>query len=558
MRAAHQPGMACLLIAASLLAACGGGGGGGGTTSTQATASSNNSVSSAAATSSSSASSASSSSAAASSVSSVAVSSVSSSTSSSSSSASSLIASTGANGWASYGSGTTGGTGAAAGKIYTVTTRAQLIQALYGNSTTINTNGSISGGTLDTSKKIIYVSGTISLNTNAAGTELTEADYICPVDGSSVKAAYTFDAYKTAYDPNSYGISSNPSGDLETARICAMNKQKAVVKIKVPSNTSLIGLGNTAKIVHGTLSLASGTDNVVIRNISFEDSFDFFPGWEGQDSGGRWNSQYDLISVEGATHVWIDHCEFSDGSRYDKLYPSPFASPYNTSEMKIQHHDGLVDVTKSSDYVTLSWNHFHDHDKSLLIGSTETASTTAENPSVLKVTLHHNHFQNLKQRQPLVRYGVIHLYNNYFSGDMSSSANYPWSVAWSQAQGAKLYVENNALQLSNGSPTGANVYKGSSGSKTSACVSTTGTSTEYCSAYAWHAGNVLNGNALDSNGAVNGVSTTGVTVSNTPWFASGISTGAPTASPASFYTYSAEATSNLATTVPAGAGSGKL
>ena len=70
-------------------------------------------------------------------------------------SAGAQISSLGVTGWAATGTnnlggtGTTGGHGAAAAKIYTVSTRAGLIQALYGNTATIKTNGTFTG-TLDT------------------------------------------------------------------------------------------------------------------------------------------------------------------------------------------------------------------------------------------------------------------------------------------------------------------------------------------------------------------------------------------------------------------------
>jgi len=41
----------------------------------------------------------------------------------------------------------------------------------------------------------------------------------------------------------------------ENARACASNYQQKVVKIYVPSNTSIIGLGTNAKIIHGNLVL---------------------------------------------------------------------------------------------------------------------------------------------------------------------------------------------------------------------------------------------------------------------------------------------------------------
>ncbi len=45
-----------------------------------------------------------------------------------------------------------------------------------------------------------------------------------------------------------------------------------------------------------------------------------------------------------------------------------------------QLHDGLLDITNASDLVTVSWNRFLNHDKVMLIGSSDSAtSRTAAN-----------------------------------------------------------------------------------------------------------------------------------------------------------------------------------
>ena len=76
-----------------------------------------------------------------------------------------------------------------------------------------------------------------------------------------------------------------------------------------------------------------------------------------------------------------------------------------------QVHDGLVDVTNESDLVTISWNRFSDHDKTMLVGSSDGA--TADRGK-LRITLHHNLFEDLGQRVPRVRYGQVHVYNNHY------------------------------------------------------------------------------------------------------------------------------------------------
>src|SRR5262249_15921673 len=147
-------------------------------------------------------------------------------------------------------------------------------------------------------------------------------------------------------------------------------------KIRVGSNTSIFGV-NGARIIHGMLTISAGIENIVIRNVTFEDSLDQFPIWDPSDTykldtsvtgcaaiyasplggpqmcpGGRWNSNYDNINIVGGHHIWIDHCTFSDGDRPDSSSPSVFGAPHDGKDYWVQHHDGAVDITNTSDFVT--------------------------------------------------------------------------------------------------------------------------------------------------------------------------------------------------------------
>jgi pectate lyase len=563
----HKSGLAAALVASFALYACGGGSSGGSDSSTTTTTTTTTSS--------------------AASSSSVTSSTASSSAASSTSAASGSVSNT-AIGWASYyassSSSLTGGTGASTAKTYTVTTRKELLDALYNSTETVAKDGTYSGGTLDSSAKIVYVKGTISLNTNLAGTELTADDYVLGSCAYSTEkystAAALYTAYEAAYNPTTWVPSSHTyapddtkSGEVVTgkpayARTCAANYQKQVVVLYVPSNTSIIGVGSDAKIVHGNLSMGTSSaavDNIIVRNITFEDAFDFFPAWDSTDSTtGRWNTSYDLISVLYATHVWIDHNEFSDGTRTDDLYPSVWNSSnttnltasdstdYSSNEVyKFMHHDGMVDVTKSASLVTLSYNYFHDHDKSFLIGGTNTANASAEHPGVLNVTFHHNYFKNLKQRQPRVRYGMVHVFDNYYENSLASTGVYGWAVGWTVGQAGKIYAENNAFALASGS-TVANIYSVNASSSTvTTCAalkdSTTSTllySTSDCSAYFYDAGTYLNGTLVDVTSAITAASSL---VSSTLYW-----------KPSTYYSYSLDSASTLSSTIPSSVGVGKL
>lgn len=466
-----------------------------------------------------------------------------------------------ADGWASFGannlghSGTTGGVTADAAHTYTVTNRNELLAALYTN-LVINPDGSFTG-TLDNTPKIIFIEGTINLNMNKALVEQTEADYVCPIDSNTIKVAYNFDDYKNFYDPNGSWGTKAVAGDLEAARVCASNKQKAVIQFKVGSNTSIIGKGNNAKIVRGHMRLSPPNDNIIIRNVHFEDAFDMFPQWDPTDSGGRWNSLYDNISVDGATHVWIDHCSFSDGANLDKLYPPVFAAPYNLPEMKVQHHDGAVDVSKNSNYVTLSYNYVHDHDKTHLIGSSDTIASD-NGPGFLKITMHHNHFKNVTQRLPRVRMGTVHVYNNYYDGQLKPTSidrNYAFSVGLATGQFGKIYAENNVFEIAASTEgvqaTVDNLYSVSF--KDTASVITTCTNAGYsaadCSTLFYETGTVLNGAPVD----VMAAAVANAAAQTTPLV---LKSAATYWKPSDIYNYTLDSASGLREAIIAKAGAG--
>lgn len=376
-------------------------------------------------------------------------------------------------GWAA---GTDGGSKADPSNIYTVSNRNELLDALQ------------AGGNLP---KIIKVEGTINLSVDDNNNELTQKDYADP--------AYDFEAYKKAYAPAVWNLrlteKNRPERDLtgpqEEARQRSADNQKKRIVIQVTSNTTIIGLGNDAKILKGNLFIGNGTENVIIRNITFEDAFDYFPAWDPGDSwslnknypgcdeiyvdadtgpqkcpGGRWNSEYDSISINGGKRVWLDHNTFTDGERPDKLFPPVFPFPHNQVEQKVQHHDGQVDITNGADLVTLSYNHFQNHDKTSLIGGSDSLTS---DEGKLNVTFRGNWFENAGQRMPRVRFGKVHSYNNYFSGDASGAPDANLSVlenhergisqskdipifrsAFGIGKGSAIHSENNFFEIRNG------------------------------------------------------------------------------------------------------------
>jgi len=156
-----------------------------------------------------------------------------------------------------------------------------------------------------------------------------------------------------------------------------------VGQINVHDNKTIIGIGEDPTL-YGDIVVA-GAHNIIIRNLIIRN-----------DSGSTSNDGVTVNS--GGTNVWVDHCEI-----------------FNTP-------DGLCDVTKESDFVTVSWCKFyytsdwsntHTHRYACLIGASDDDTTDL---GKLHVTFHHNWWgDNCIERMPSVRYGRVHVYNNYYT-----------------------------------------------------------------------------------------------------------------------------------------------
>ena len=319
-------------------------------------------------------------------------------------------------GWASDGAGTTGGAAADDAHIAIAHNRSELIAALGGDALGNGTNAV---------PKIVFVSGRFSMSTDDAGKPLTCADYADP--------SYDLTTFLQTYDPAVWGRASKPAGPVEDARVRSAKNQGNQIKINVGSNTTIIGI-NGARIERGSLQL-SAVDNVIVRGVEFTDAADCFPAWDPTDgAAGNWNSLYDLVSLTfGATHVWIDHNTFSDGNNHDADQPLYFGRPY-------QVHDGATDMIRGSDLITVSYNDYYDHDKTMLLGSTDTPGVDV---GKLRVTVHHNRFGNVLQRVPRVRFGHVDVYNNLY---VATDDEYQYSLG--VGVDSSIYAENNYFRLS--------------------------------------------------------------------------------------------------------------
>ncbi|MFE9437510.1 pectinesterase family protein [Streptomyces sp. NPDC006602] len=173
--------------------------------------------------------------------------------------------------------------------------------------------------------------------------------------------------------------------------------------IVVTSNKTIIGVGDTGEIVHGELHLNPGTSNVIVRNLTIRDSY-VEGDWDGK------TTDFDAIQMDTVDHVWIDHNRFTHMG------------------------DGLLDIRKDSQFITVSYNQFSNHNKAFGIGWTSNVLT--------QITIDHNWFTGTKQRNPSAdNCAYAHLYNNYLSAQVADG-DPVWTYGnWSRGK-TKMVLEN--------------------------------------------------------------------------------------------------------------------
>lgn len=309
-------------------------------------------------------------------------------------------------GWATSNGGTNGGAGAPEESTYVVSNRAELLAALDNN------------GAPD-APKIIYVDGTIHGNEATSG-ELLEAEDYAP--------GYDIQKYLSCFSSEGWSDAAHDyCGSQRRLRQTGSNNLKRQIEIKIPSNTTLLGVGENAGFTSTNIMLHVDT-NIVIRNLTFEAPVDHFTSWDPNDGEeGSWNARFDAMSTVTATNIWVDHVTFTDGR-----YPDSAAAE-GPNGKPINFHDGLFDMKDGTDFVSVTNSRFENHDKTMLLGSGDDNADT--DAGRLRITIAHNHFDGTGQRSPRVRYGAVHLLNNYYSGKV----NDPVSPLRSSANGGHSY-----------------------------------------------------------------------------------------------------------------------
>lgn len=337
-------------------------------------------------------------------------------------------------GWASVAPATTGGALAAPEQTYVVHDRAELLAALNDGVVPVEPPPAMRGeprppplSPPSNAPKLILVEGTIDLNVDDANQPLRCEDYY--------RDGYTPEAFDAVYLPEVWGR-NDTRGPLEDAREASSQEQEKRIRIRVGSNTTLVGRGADARLRGVWLDIRGSEDervsNIILRNLTFEDTFDCFPEWSPTDGIlGSWVARYNTISLRFVDHVWLDHNTFQDRETLDALQAERMLVKFQT------HTDELL-VRSASDLLTISYNRFLDHDKVMMIGSSDAASGDR---GKLRVTLHHNLFRNTGQNTPRVRFGQVHLYNNLYDQVGNDGYSYSWGAGVESA----VYAENNVF-----------------------------------------------------------------------------------------------------------------
>ena len=166
-------------------------------------------------------------------------------------------------------------------------------------------------------------------------------------------------------------------------------------KIEIRNYTAGVTIeGANGSSANWGIVINGGSNNVVVKNMKI-----------GALGGAR--NDADMIRIDGASNVWIDHNEL-------------FAvnNECNGSPEGDLTFDGALDIRRASHHITVSYNYIHDSKKVGLDGSSSNDTDGGR-----ELTFHHNYYKNVGARLPLQRGGWVHIYNNLYDGITTSGIN---------------------------------------------------------------------------------------------------------------------------------------
>lgn len=188
-----------------------------------------------------------------------------------------------------------------------------------------------------------------------------------------------------------------------------------VIACKKVSNITFLGVDGKGELEGAGINIVK-SKNIIVRNLKIHHT----------------RGPMDAIGIENSQNIWIDHCELYNeiGDCNGDGIVDP--NDGDTEGGDVDWYDGLLDIKKSSEYITVSWNYFHDSYKTSLIGSSDGDDYDR------KITFHHNICADVKSRTPSYRGGTGHMFNNYYVDVLGSGIN--------SRVGAKLRIEGNIFE----------------------------------------------------------------------------------------------------------------
>ncbi|MFI5654805.1 polysaccharide lyase family 1 protein [Streptomyces anulatus] len=195
-----------------------------------------------------------------------------------------------------------------------------------------------------------------------------------------------------------HGNTTKVSGD-------SCNTAAGVIELKQISNVTIVGVGSGAVFDQLGIHLREAS-NIIIQNVTVRNV---------KKSGSPTSNGGDAIGMEsGVRNVWVDH------------------TTLEASGGESEGYDGLFDMKANTQYVTLSYSILRNSGRGGLVGSSESDLSNGF------ITYHHNLYENIDSRAPLLRGGIAHIYNNHYVKLNESGIN--------SRAGARAKVENNYFE----------------------------------------------------------------------------------------------------------------
>ncbi|KAH7100018.1 polysaccharide lyase family 1 protein [Auriculariales sp. MPI-PUGE-AT-0066] len=170
--------------------------------------------------------------------------------------------------------------------------------------------------------------------------------------------------------------------------------------VNVGSNTSVVGIAGS--LLSGIGLRILNSENVIVRNVRIAKVL--------ADTG-------DAIGIQSSSKVWVDHTELSSDLDHDKDY-----------------YDGLLDITHGSNAITVTYTILSNSWKGSTVGHSD---ANGDEDKAFTVSYGLNHRAHLNNRVPTVRFGTVHIFNNYFL-DNNDGCNV--------RNGAQVLLENNVWE----------------------------------------------------------------------------------------------------------------